>query len=433
MSSRYLRRLRNLSVLVGRYYVRHYGLRKSSRILRVLLGHLPEDAHVPIDNLTRNYLFVTMGMIITKDLIRAINDAIHDYIRYREFKVVFDNQTWGALDVTRTVITYPSGLYAFMTYLPTSKSPEYLLLREIASRALINIRHIINWVEDIIRNSDQENKVIHELRYETNNLKKMVARLKRKINKLPASTIKYAHRDIITEIERLAPYAPAWLLDAYDAYLLSRFLGRKVYVTTRRKVGTHDLIMLGWRLYEIFIYMLILEIFESVGYKIESKKSRILRLSKNEKIINIVFNRPLSNSIIMSADSSKDLAKRVRGRPDVSIVGNEHTIVIECKFSETPTYITAGRYKVMAYMYEYNADLGILVLPGLNIKIVYDEEDKATAKLWSIIKKYGYAKISLNNNKNIYLVRIDPGEFDDIHNVLKTAKERLFSILNDII
>jgi hypothetical protein len=64
-------------------------------------------------------------------------------------------------------------------------------------------------------------------------------------------------------------------------------------------------------------------------------------------------------------DSDKETAKKARGRPDISlwkIKGGERKVllVIECKFSDDPNYLTAGRFKAMAYLYEYGALAGAL-------------------------------------------------------------------------
>jgi len=104
--------------------------------------------------------------------------------------------------------------------------------------------------------------------------------------------------------------------------------------------------------------------------------------------------------------------------------------VVKCKFSGNPTYITAGRFKVMAYMYEYNADLGILVFPDLDGRLVYDEEDRATSSLWDVMaRNNGIAKITLSNGRSLYMVRADPAEAEGPGAVWEITKSRLLNVL----
>lgn len=297
--SRRVRRIRNLSILVGKYYLEHYGLRRSSRILRVLLGRISSGEGVLVDELTRNYLFTSMGNVAVNDAISAIRRAINDYIRYREFNAVVDNQVWGGvLDVPRTVITYPAKLYSSLTYLPTTRSPEYLLLREMAMRILRSTKYVIDWYESAVKNSTSD-ELSRELGNEVDGLRRKRLRLRQLVMRLPAANVKYGHEDIVMEVERLMPYAPSWLLETYDAYLLSRFIpGGRIYASLKRRVSNRDMVLLGWRLYEIFIYMLVLDIFINMGYRIIKRRARVLELAKDGITVDIIFNRPLENSII---------------------------------------------------------------------------------------------------------------------------------------
>ena len=440
MRGKLRRSVRNLSILVGRYYLSHYGIHNSSRILHVLLGRVPDEESVLVDDLTRNYLFTSMSIAAINDVINAVKSAISDHIRYREFRTVIDSQVWGVVDVPRTLITYPLGLYASLTYLPSSKSPEYILLKEMAMRTLRLTKRVIEWYEESIKGNIGSHDLISELDRLIGKLREKRALLRKLISRLPLPSIRYSHGDIVSEVERLAPYAPAWLLSAYDAYVLSKFINRGIaYVSLRRGAERYDLTLLAWRLYEIFVYMLVLNIFVDRGYRVILRKPKILKLAKDRTDVDIIFNKSLENSIIEGVDSRSDVVGRVRGKPDVSVISGDSvsnkskTVVIECKFSERPAYITAGRYKVMAYMYEYNADLGVLVFPSLNTKLIYDEEDRATALLWDLVKINGFVEISLSNGKRLYMVRVDPGEYDDVDRVWSITKERLLKVLSSVV
>jgi len=58
---------------------------------------------------------------------------------------------------------------------------------------------------------------------------------------------------------------------------------------------------------------------------------------------------------LLSVDSDKEKAKKAR-RPDISLWKikdreRKRLLVIECKFSDSPPYLTAGRFKTMTYLY----------------------------------------------------------------------------------
>jgi len=88
----------------------------------------------------------------------------------------------------------------------------------------------------------------------------------------------------------------------------------------------------------------------------------------------------------------------------------ERLLVIECKFSDDPNYLTAGRFKAMAYLYEYGAQLGALVFPELNSeRRPYDDEDEGTRGLWrSLTKEDGLLCMSLRDGTGqaLYLIRL---------------------------
>jgi len=425
-----LRRLTNLSILVGKYYLDHYRIHGSARILRALLGHA--DDGLRINTLTRSYLLITISHSVVNDLIHAVKMSLNDYIRYREFRIVYDKEVWGPIDVSRTIRTYPSGLYASLTYFPTSKSPEYVLLREMAVGALKVVRRILNDALNIKFEQGRED-LMGEFRGRVESLGCAIRRLRRLVARLPRSVVKYAEDELVQEVRRLLPYSSPWFVTAYNAYLLSRYLVRTIRVAQRRfRVGRYDLVLLGWRLYEIFIYTVLLSVFIEHGYEVKRRSPRRLILVRGGDEVRVLFNSPLGSSIVRDVNGNTDIAREIRGRPDASISGSRRTVVVECKFSGNPTYITAGRFKVMAYMYEYNADLGVLVFPDLDGRFVYDEEDRATSSLWDVMaRNNGIAKITLSNGRSLYMVRADPAEGDEPGEIWEGIKSRFLSVLKD--
>jgi hypothetical protein len=145
----------------------------------------------------------------------------------------------------------------------------------------------------------------------------------------------------------------------------------------------------------------------------------------------------MEGSRLLSVDSDKEIAKKARGRPDISLKdkNRKRLLVIECKFSDNPNYLTAGRFKAMAYLYEYGAQLSALVFPELNSEgRLYDGEDEGTRSLWSLItREDGLLKLSLRDGAGqaLYLIRVDPAEVEDAQEAWKKAKERVRKVLEE--
>ncbi|MEJ2777797.1 hypothetical protein WIW52_03060, partial [Stygiolobus sp. RP850M] len=79
--------------------------------------------------------------------------------------------------------------------------------------------------------------------------------------------------------------------------------------------------------------------------------------------------------------------------------------------------ITMGRFKVMAYTYEYQPLASVLVYPGLDKRGVdYDDEDSATRELDRRAKERGLIDFWYNSNL-IYIAIIDPLKDDDEYNL----------------
>jgi len=89
------KRLRNLTILVGRYYLDHYGISNSAKVIRALLGYAGEGLNV--DELSRSYLSITMANLVVNDLVHAVTASLNDYVRYREFRVTYDEEAGARL------------------------------------------------------------------------------------------------------------------------------------------------------------------------------------------------------------------------------------------------------------------------------------------------------------------------------------------------
>ena len=88
-------------------------------------------------------------------------------------------------------------------------------------------------------------------------------------------------------------------------------------------------------------------------------------LRRDDEAVELLLNSDMEGSRLLSVDSDKETARKARGRPDISLWKikdgeRKGLLVIECKFSDSPPYLTAGRFKAMAYLYEYGALAGAL-------------------------------------------------------------------------
>jgi hypothetical protein len=190
-------------------------------------------------------------------------------------------------------------------------------------------------------------------------------------------------------------------------------------------------VFLDWRLYEIYIYSLLYETMKELGYaECDPRLCRggDLCFERGTQRVCILFNKPHESSIV--ACYNGEPAHMLRGRPD-AIIDSGRRIVVEAKFSSEPQYITLGRFKTMAYMYEYGAAAGLLVFPDLEDKKT-DLEDEATLEIYRYMQQNGgTATVKLSDGRKIYLVRIDPAEDSSPFEADKKARARLTKILKE--
>ena len=176
--------------------------------------------------------------------------------------------------------------------------------------------------------------------------------------------------------------------------------------------------MLLWKLYEVYVFYLVVRYLEGKGYRVKRVKqgehdysSFVAEIGK-EKLF-LTFNVPLHFSSLEGVDDILEEKEKFKGRPDISLI-NGKRVIFECKYSSSPSYITQGRFKVMAYMYEYEPDVAVLVYPGLKTKVrSYIPDDKVTIDLDSKIKgdkRYIDFRFRTKGGviKKIYMAVIDP-------------------------
>jgi len=432
MKSRDLKkRLRYMARMVARSYLR--GLPSSEAVLDRLLKKADEKYEV--DELTRAYLTAWLARVAASDLKSAVEDARRDRLLYRQFQVVYDSTSWGPIDVARTIAVYPGGLQASMTYVPAFSSPELILLGEIVSRSLRVLDEVMQGLR-VLAQAEGEDPLLKELNGTVKRLEGAVDRLRAEAEGLQGYPVPLSDEELRAEWERLSPYVP-WLSRAWDAYRLLKYLREGIGV---RKPplngGRYLLVMLAWRLYELYVAGIVLEALRELGYSVGKVEVNRFVLRRDNEAVELLLNSDMEGSRLLSVDSDKETAKKARGRPDISLKikdrERERLLVIECKFSDSPPYLTAGRFKAMAYLYEYGAQAGALVFPELNENRAYDNEDEGTGGLWrSLTKEGGLLCMSLRDGTGqaLYLLRVDPAEGNDAEEAWEEAKRRVMTVL----
>jgi hypothetical protein len=434
MKSRDLKkRIRYMARMVARSYLR--GLSSSEAVLDRLLKKADEKYEV--DELTRAYLTAWLARVAADDLKSAVEDARRDRLLYRQFQVVYDSTSWGPIDVARTIAVYPGGLQASMTYVPAFSSPELILLGEIVSRSLGALKEMMQGLRGLAQ-AEGEDPLLKELNDAVKRLEGAVDRLRAEAEGLQGYPVQLSDEELRAEWERLSPYVP-WLSRAWDAYRLLKHLKEGIRVAQPPlKGGRYLLVMLAWRLYELYVAEIVLEALGELGYSVEKADVNRFVLRRDNEVVEFLLNSDMEGSRLLSVDSDKETARKARGRPDISlwkIKGGERErlLVIECKFSDSPPYLTAGRFKAMAYLYEYGAQLGALVFPELNSeRKPYDDEDEGTRGLWSLItREDGLLCMSLRDGTGqvLYLIRVDPAEGNDAEAAWREAKRRVMRVL----
>jgi len=432
MKSRDLKkRIRYMARMVARSYLR--GLSSSEAVLDRLLKKADEKYEV--DELTRAYLTAWLARVAASDLKSAVEDARRDRLLYRQFQVVYDSTSWGPIDVARTIAVYPGGLQASMTYVPTFSSPELILLEEIVSRSLGALDEVMRGLRGLAQ-AEGEDPLLRELNDAVKRLEEAVDRLRAEAEGLQGYPVQLSDEELRAEWERLSPYAPRWLSEAWNAYRLLKYLREGIRVRQPPlRGGRYLLVMLAWRLYELYVAGIVLEALGELGYSVKVDDNRFVLRRDNNEAGELLLNSDMEESRLASVDSDKETARKARGRPDISLKdkNRERLLVIECKFSDNPNYLTAGRFKAMAYLYEYGAQLGALVFPELNSeRRPYDDEDEGTRGLWrSLTKEGGLLCMSLRDGTGqaLYLIRVDPAEGNDAEEAWREAKRRVMTVL----
>jgi len=381
---------------VGHYYLQYKGVVDVEKLLQIL----DLSQALRVSNEVLNYIHYYILYLITKDSVKSANKALKERLTYREFSVEYSQELHGQLDVVRTIMVYP--LIAYYDFKEGYNAPEYGILGYLLRR-----------IYEIVSEKREGIKIIEPHPYF--NFLKDFERLFSELNSVKDMFPEGYYRD--------PSYTdPPWLIRAYKAYVLAKKL-EDIRIGGGGEKADKELIkFLKWKLYELYVFYLVVTYLWRNKYEIVKEDEQRYYAIKGNKKIKFIFNASLSNSTLRRVDDLEDIDK-YKGRPDLSLV-EEKPIIFECKYSQKVGYITMGRFKVMAYTYEYQPLASVLVYPGLDKEgIDYDAEDSATRELDRRAKERGLIDFWYNSHL-IYMAIIDPLRDDNKYN-LKIIEEIL--------
>jgi len=378
---------------VGKYYLQYKGVIDIEKLLSLFEG----TTELPINDCTLSYIYFYVIYLVTKDAVRSALEAKKDRLTYKEFSVEYSQELLGELDILRTIEVYSMNMVAYYNFTEGLNAPEYAILGYLLRRIYYlvsekheglkycnndNIPEYFNFYEDFKKNYEDLNKLKEEF---------------------PDG---YYREPSYTD--------PEWLTRAYKAYFLIKGL-ESIKVGTKEKGVVSDkkiIKFIFWKLYELYVFYLVVDYLESNGYHITRKDGEFLA-KKGDKYIRLVFNTSLTTSSLRKVDNMKNVEK-YKGRPDISLDKLPKPVIFECKYSPSVSYITMGRFKVMAYTYEYDPEVAVLVYPGLKeSQVDYDAEDSATRELDRMAKENRFLLDFYYNSHLIYMAIIDPLREDE--------------------
>ncbi len=380
---------KRLIELTSRFYLQYRGVdsfSKLSRILDKVDAMNLDDAQQVIS------AYLTYSALRTVN--RAINSGLRDQWVRREYLSETGEDVYGILDVSRSLTTLPFNV-AYLQ--PNLRSKELSFLAWIARETLRNAKDKLNY------SAIEPFSFYHEMRRE---IKKAYERKKL----LPEPSIPSIDEN-----------SPDWLRNSYRAYLISK----RSKMGIKSRGGRKDVKIVISKLYELFVYMIVMKVLKEKGFTIKGKEG-FMEGSLGNELLHLAFNvDPTSYGIkdlIESVDAMDEkFTKSVLGRPDLSIIKESERkrklIIIECKYSLSPTYITEGRFKAMAYTYEFSSDATLLVFPGLLNRKAKQGEEESTIRIYEEMMKrkvngqvVGWIDLKLRDGRKVYLVSIDPME-----------------------
>ena len=355
--------------------------------------------------------------LIVTSAVNSAREALGSKPTYRELAYEFDFVAFGAPDVARTTAVYHSGLVSYYTYREGGNPPELKVMGYL-------LRKIYETAEEL--RAELEGEEDTGLGSLSCDLGDELQKLKGVLREFPEGFYRDpVHTD------------PPWLKEAFTAY----FTIKEIRDLTANKRSKADLEkvkkgvrLLLWDLYELYLLYLIIRFLVKGKFRVRREQDWdtegwYITASRGGEHIDIFRHRGLEDSNLAEVKPVSKGVEKHRGKPDLSLVGRDWTIIFECKYSTSPSYITASRFKVMAYALEYMPKAAVLVYPGLEERKAKDEEIMETVELDELAKEKGLVGFVFRDRKGwettVYMARIDPKAKDEENEgiIAKVLKE----------
>ena len=346
--------------------------------------------------------------LIVASAVKSAREALNDRLSYRELVYDFNPIVFGVPDVIRTIVLYSRGLVSYYTYREGANAPEFKVMGYLLRMIYQMAEGLIERVK--VEEDDRKGLFSYDLNGKIQELKEVLQNFPEGFYRDPVYT------------------DPPWLREAFAAYFTLREIMDITAYKRSRVTGQgakKGLRLLLWDLYEHYLIYLVVKVLEGNKFRImrgldRGDEERYLVAYKEGELIDLLRHRSLegSNLTEMTPKGLKESAKKRRGRPDLSLVGKDWTIIFECKYSTSPTYLTASRFKTMAYALEYMPKAAVLVYPGLEEREVKDKELSETVELDRLTKRKGLVGFVFKDERKgwettVYMARIDPQAEDE--------------------
>jgi len=184
------------------------------------------------------------------------------------------------------------------------------------------------------------------------------------------------------------------------------------------------------KIYELYGFTLILEALTEVleekagplAAASLDKQGRELVVSSGQLRLSIAYNAipddiksKFEKARIYGLLDGEIEAPSIKGLPDTFIMaecrGQRRLLVVDYKYSRDLSYQINSRFKVYAYLNEYNADAAIVVSPTPSRTAPADEEGRDQADFYTTIASHQGALIHINGQgKILAILYLDPGE-----------------------
>ena len=352
----------------------------------------------------RRFRRYVLCIIVASAVIYA-KEALDDELTYRELAHEFDFTAFGALDMARTTTVYHSGLVSYYTYREGGYPPELKVMGYLLRKVYEIAEGLRAELGD--RKDDKSDSWSCNLADELQGLKEV-------LGKFPEGFYRYP---VYTD--------PPWLMKAFKAYSTLKAI-RDLIANKRSKAdlgkAKKGVRLLLWDLYELYLLYLIIRVLIKGKFRVRREQDWdtegwYITASRGGEHIDIFRHRGLEDSNLAEVKPVSKGVEKHRGKPDLSLVGRDWTIIFECKYSTSPSYITASRFKAMAYALEYMPKAAVLVYPGLEERKAKDEEIMETVELDELAKEKGLVGFVFRDRKGwettVYMARIDPKAEDD--------------------